>query len=117
MTIHILYRIFDIQPIFEIGRALYIYIENISRKYQTVKRWSRQTIKEHTSKRILKFSAESCSLKSKANIKYIAVCGPKRTNTLGPQDLICPTCRKTIRHQSCLELKFQDEADGDTVIQ
>ena len=48
-----------------------------------------------------------CSVKSKANVKYIAVCGPKCTKELGPQDLICPTCRKTIWHPSCLEQRFK----------
>ena len=46
-------------------------------------------------------------MKSKANVKYIAVCGPKCTKTLGPQDLICPTCQKTICHKPCLEQRFQ----------
>ena len=79
----------------------------LGRKYQTVKRWSRQTIKEHAPETIIKSFTELCSVKSKANVKYIAVCGPRCTKKLGPQDLICPTCRKTIWHQSCLEQRFK----------
>ena len=79
----------------------------LGRKYETVKRWTRQTIKKHAPKTFIKSFKELCSVKSKANVKYIAVCGPKCTKELGPQDLICPTCRKTIWHQSCLEQRFK----------
>ena len=46
----------------------------LGRKYETVKRWTRQIIKKHAPKTVIKSFKELCSVKSKANVKYIAVC-------------------------------------------
>ena len=42
----------------------------LGRKHQTVKRWSRQTIKEHAPETIIKSFTELCYVESKANVKY-----------------------------------------------
>ena len=79
----------------------------LGRKLKTVKRWTRETIRIHKPEKVVQSFRDLCSIKTKSNDKYIAACGPQCSKELGPQNLFCPTCRKSIWHERCLLTRFK----------
>ena len=81
----------------------------MDRPHKTVRRWVRQSVKVCGSDNLEKSFSSFCSIKTKANVRYIPGCGiscPK-TKTIGPQAEVCPKCRDFIWHKECLEKQFQ----------
>ena len=74
---------------------------------KTTKRWTRESVKKFSPRIIEKSFSSLCSIKTKANVRYISGCCTCQETDAGPQELVCPSCRKYVWHQNCLAKFFE----------